>query len=101
VIPGLPSDPIWTENAVNAVVLRRGTARRGMTALELLLRVFFPERGVDFFLLDAGRRITRLIQILFFGAVAHHAGMGHFRWLLGIVGFIGHFRYSAREYAPP
>lgn len=33
--------------------------------------------GVDLIRFDARRRISALVEILFFGAVAHHSGMGN------------------------
>src|ERR1700731_2752329 len=46
----------------------------GMPALFCLGRVL-AEGGVDFVFLDAGGGISRLIEVLLLGSVAHHAGM--------------------------
>src|SRR6266404_6795152 len=63
----------------------------------VLARVL-AEGGIDFVLLDAGRGISRLTEVLLFGAVAHHAGMRRGGGLLAIfgIGLVGHFKFSRR-----
>src|SRR6185437_7158493 len=58
-----------------------------------LLARFVAERGLDFVFLDAGRRISRLVEVLLFSAVAHHAGMlDVFRLGMVGIGLVGHER---------
>src|ERR1700682_5527990 len=85
---------------------RPGTIRPGLymrtynklgCALFCLLGVL-AKGGVDFVFFDAGLGISRLAEILLFGAVAHHAGMrlaGLFAGTFGIW-LVGHFEISRR-----
>ena len=54
--------------------------------------------GVDLIRFDARRRISALVEILFFGAVAHHSGMGNSRFFLTRFRswFLCHATYSVR-----
>src|SRR6201998_769026 len=63
----------------------------------------FGEGRVHFIFLDAVRRISRLTEILFFGAITHHTGVRR-RWLfLGVLGIAlaGHREVSTRRCASP
>src|SRR5450432_2538178 len=69
-------------------------------ALFCLLGVL-AKGGVDFVFFDASVGMSRLAEILLFGAVAHHAGMrlgGIFAGTFGIW-LVGHFEISRRECA--
>jgi hypothetical protein len=64
----------------------------------LLLGALLAEGGIHLILFDTGRRVTALIEILLFGAVAHHAGMGNISFLIGVLrsrGLIRHIKYSS------
>jgi hypothetical protein len=52
----------------------------------LLLWIFASEGGIQLILFDARSRVAALIKILFFGAIAHHAGMNDARFLFGVRG---------------
>ena len=70
-----------------------------MTGPALFRGALFSERLIHLALLDTRRRIAALIEILLFGAIPHHAGMGNISLLFGIRrnrGFIRHIEYSAR-----
>src|SRR5260370_27528779 len=71
-------------------------------ALFFLLGVL-AKGGVDFVFFDAGSGISRLAEILLFGAVAHHAGMrlgGVFAGTLWVLLFCP-FQISPRRFAEP
>jgi hypothetical protein len=64
----------------------------------LLLGALLAEGGIHLILFDTGRRVTTLIEILLFGAVAHHAGMGNVSCLIGVLrnrGLIRHIKCSS------
>src|SRR6266478_2919620 len=66
--------------------------------ISLLLGALLAKGGIHLILFDTGRRVTALIEILLFGAVAHHAGMGNVSFLIGVLGsrgLIRHIRYSS------
>jgi hypothetical protein len=60
---------------------------------------FFPESGDYLLFLNSRCRVAALTEILLFGAIAHHAGMGNLCWLLGGFrswDFSGHAKCSVR-----
>jgi hypothetical protein len=66
--------------------------------ISLLLGALLAEGGIHLILFDTGRRVTALIEILLFSAVAHHAGMGNVSFLIGVLrnrGLIRHLKYSS------
>src|SRR5438132_13161540 len=66
--------------------------------ISLLLGALLAEGGIHLILFDTGRRVTALVEILLFGAIAHHAGMGNVSFLIGVRrnrGFIRHIKYSS------
>jgi hypothetical protein len=60
-----------------------------VTASRLLLLDAFGEGGVHFIFLDPGCGISGLTKVLFFGAVAHHAGMRRAGCFLAVSVFLG------------
>jgi hypothetical protein len=66
--------------------------------ISLLLGALLAEGGIHLILFDTGRRVTALIEILLFSAIAHHAGMGNVSFLIGVLrngGLIRHLKYSS------
>ncbi len=74
------------------------TVRRSRMA-KLLLLFVLGEGRVYLIFLDAGGRIAGLTEILFFGAVAHHAGMRRGGLLVAVfgIGLAGHFGISGAD----
>src|SRR5580704_4210792 len=62
-----------------------------------LLGILSAKGGIQLILFDSRRRVAEFIEILLFGAIAHHAGMGNIRFLVGVLGnqgYIRHIKYS-------
>jgi hypothetical protein len=62
-------------------------------ASRLLLGTLFAEGGIYLVLLDTRRRVAALTKVLFFGTIAHHAGMENISLPIGVLGSRGLFRH--------
>jgi hypothetical protein len=53
----------------------------------------FAEGGIHLILLDTRGRVAVFTKILFFGTIAHHAGVGNIGLLIGVLGNRGLIRH--------